>query len=74
MRKSFQNAFDGGGAINFGPIQRFQKQVVKSNGFSIVANQIKSRNENERKTSLRRKALSVEMIKHSSEESNSIYA
>ena len=60
------NALDASNHNNFGPINGMQKQILRSNESSN-----KSKKEIDRKTSLRRKALSVEMIKHSSEE---IYA
>ena len=63
------DTFDAGKINDLGLHQGAQKQILVANG---IRN--KNRNESDRKTSLRRKALSVEMIKHSSEESNTIYA
>ena len=63
------DAFDAGKINDLGLNQGAQKQILVANG---IRN--KNRNESDRKTSLRRKALSVEMIKHSSEESNTICA
>ena len=57
------NPLDASNHNDFGPIKGMQKQILRSNESSN-----KSKNEIDRKTSLRRKALSVEMIKHSSEE------
>ena len=60
------NALDASNHNDFEPIKGMQKQIRSTN-----ESLNKSKNAIDRKTSLRRKALSVEMIKHSSEE---IYA